>query len=329
MPATPRGPGGDIPLDQQSGTVEIPQAARDRLSRMEGQEGKDGRRGLFTSDLSTNEFLLVKEAGFDPVGMVVGSSIYHVGYQPTYATGGVFGMGYTYQEQELTMLTQAKYNARELAMARMEAEAQALDADGIVGVRLEAGSYEWGRDLVEFIAVGTAVRARDKSASYRTRFGKPFTSDLSGQDLRTLLHAGYRPLGLTMGTSVYESFQNGVEFQQLYGYRWGMLLSGSYNVEVQRFTQAIYTTRDLAMGRMQREATQLGAEGIVGVQVKMESHLSKTDSEFESELHEEHAVPSRIWRTFLVDIFAVGTAVAPLGADHQIPTPGMVLALDG
>jgi uncharacterized protein YbjQ (UPF0145 family) len=326
MPATPRSPGGDTPLDQQSGPVEIPQSARDRLSRMEGEGGK---RSLFTSDLSTNEFLLIKEAGFDPVGMVVGSSIYHVGYQPAYMTASGFGMGYSYQDQELSVLTQAKYNARELAMARMEAEAQALNADGVVGVRLDAGEYEWGRDLVEFIAVGTAVRARDKSASYRTRFGKPFTSDLSGQDLRTLLHAGYRPLGLVLGTCVFASYQNGYEYRQLFGYRWGMAFTGNYNVEVQRFTQATYTARDLAMGRMQREATQLGAEGIVGVQLKMERDLSKTDAEFEGELNEDHAVPSQIWRTFLVDMFAVGTAVAPISADHQIPTPGMVLALDG
>ena len=325
MPATPRDPGSDVPLDQQSGPVEIPQSARDRLNRMEGEGGK---RGLFTSDLSTNEFLLIKEAGFDPVGMVVGSSIYHVGYQPQYMTGG-FGMGYSYQEQELSVLTQAKYNARELAMSRMEAEAQALDADGIVGVRLDTGEYEWGRDLVEFIAVGTAVRARDKSASYRTKFGKPFTSDLSGQDLRTLLHAGYRPLGLVMGTCVYATYQNGYEYQQLFGYRWGMMATGNYNVEVTRFTQAIYAARDLAMGRMQREAAQLDAEGVVGMQLKMDRDLTKSDAEFEGELREEHAVPSQIWRTFLVDMFTVGTAVAPISADHRIPTPTMLLALDG
>jgi uncharacterized protein YbjQ (UPF0145 family) len=237
-------------------------------------------------------------------------------------------MSYSYQEQELSVLTQAKYNARELAMARMEAEAQALGADGIVGVRLDTGEYEWGRDLVEFIAVGTAVRARGDGAGYRTRFGKPFTSDLSGQDLRTLLHAGYRPLGLVMGTCVYATYQNGYEFQQLFGYRWGMFNVGNYNVEVRRFTQATYAARDLAMGRMQREAAQLGAEGVVGMHVKMDCDLSKTDSEFENELHEEHAVPSQMWRTFLVDMFAVGTAVAPISADHRIPTPGMVLALD-
>ena len=38
---------------------------------------------------------------------------------------------------ELDTLSQAMYHARELAMTRMEAEADALGADGIVGVRLE------------------------------------------------------------------------------------------------------------------------------------------------------------------------------------------------
>ena len=41
-----------------------------------------GRRpgAMFTSDLSVNEFLLVREAGFRPLGLVLGS-IYHVGLQ--------------------------------------------------------------------------------------------------------------------------------------------------------------------------------------------------------------------------------------------------------
>ena len=54
---------------------QLPQHAMERLQ----QAGK-GKR-LFTSDLSVNEFLLVKEVGFDPVGLVLGTSIYHIGYQ--------------------------------------------------------------------------------------------------------------------------------------------------------------------------------------------------------------------------------------------------------
>ena len=309
-----------VPLDQQNVPVDLAPHALERLRAM---RGGDGKRGLFTSDLSVNEFLLVQEAGFDPVGMVVGSSIYHIGYQPVYMMGSGWGIGFAYADQELGVLTQAKYNARELAMARMEAEADALGADGIVGVRLEAGAYEWGPNLVEFMAVGTAVRSRD-GTSYRTKFGKPFTSDLSGQDVRTLLQAGYRPLGLVMGSSVYVSYQNGAEFQAITGWGW----SGS-NAELQRFTQAIYAARELAIGRMQTEAAELGAEGVVGAQVKVETHLTKGDAEFQAELSRSDAIPSQTWRDFVADVFSVGTAVAPIRADHEIAPPRMVLPLSG
>ena len=99
--------------------AELPKDAAHRLQELEG--------GLFTSDLSVNEFLLIKEVGFHPLGFVMGSSIYHTGVQ-TRKWG---------QSQELTKLSEAMYNARELAMNRMEAEADELGADGVVGVRLD------------------------------------------------------------------------------------------------------------------------------------------------------------------------------------------------
>jgi uncharacterized protein YbjQ (UPF0145 family) len=315
-------PSQGIPLDQQAVQVQMPASALERLTSM---RSGDGKRGLFTSDLSPSEYLLVKEAGFDPVGMVVGSSIYHVGYQPMYLSNTGLSIMNTYSDQELTVLTQAKYKARELAMARMEAEADALGADGVVGVRLDAGEYEWGRDLVEFIAVGTAIRSRD-GTNHRTKFGKPFTSDLSGQDFRTLLQAGYRPLGLVLGNCVYESFQNGTEFQMIAGWGWN-----GQNAEFERFTQAMYRARELGMGRLQVEAAELDAEGVVGVRLNVSTQLSKTDAEFQADLNDtaHNGPPSQQWRTFLVDFFAVGTAVTPLRADHQIAPPQMVLPLDG
>src|ERR1051326_4213944 len=115
-------------MPYQPGSEEgLPEAARKRLTDMRGGAGK---RALFTSDLSVNEFLLVREAGFDPLGLVMGSSIYHIGFQ----FSGFF------QNQEMEVLTQAMYHARELAMTRMGEEADILGADGIVGVRLEGTS---------------------------------------------------------------------------------------------------------------------------------------------------------------------------------------------
>jgi uncharacterized protein YbjQ (UPF0145 family) len=123
----------------------VPQDAMRRLAEL--QPGRAG--AIFTSDLSVNEFLLVREAGFRPLGLVLGTSIYHVGLQ----------LGRWSKNQELDVLSQAMYHARELAMSRMEAEADELRADGIVGVRLDVELKEFGSDIAEFIAVGTAVKA--------------------------------------------------------------------------------------------------------------------------------------------------------------------------
>jgi uncharacterized protein YbjQ (UPF0145 family) len=48
------------------------------------------------------------------------------------------------------------YHARELAIS-MRAEAIAVGADGILGVKLTIKRLEWDADLLEFIAFGTGV----------------------------------------------------------------------------------------------------------------------------------------------------------------------------
>jgi uncharacterized protein YbjQ (UPF0145 family) len=250
-------------------------------------EMKPGQPGaLFTSDLSVNEFLLVREAGFRPLGLVLGSSIYHVGLQ----------VGRWSQNMELDTLSQAMYQARELAMTRMEAEADALGADGVVGVRLDIEFKEFGNDLAEFISVGTAVKA-DSGSSWRNNRGQPFTSDLSGQDFWTLVQAGYAPLGMVMGSCVYH-----IAHQRAFR----AISNVGRNVEIPQYTEALYDARELAMSRMQAEAEQLHAEGIVGVQLL--------------------SLPHR-WGGHTTEFFAIGTAVRPLRADHVIAKPQMVLPL--
>jgi uncharacterized protein YbjQ (UPF0145 family) len=265
--------GGDLPVH-----------ARERLSIMRGDAT---HQGLFTSDLSVNEFLLVREAGFDPVGLVVGSSIYHIGFQFS---------GWR-QNMEVNVLSQAMYHARGLAMTRMEEEANALGADGIVGVRLEITRYEWGESMAEFVAIGTAIRSRS-GQPFRNVAGRPFTSDLSGQDFWTLLRAGYRPVGMVMGNCVYH-----VAHMSL-----GQVLRQvGQNVEFANYTQAVYDARELAMERMQAEAARLGAQGIVGAQIIERSHG---------------------WGSHVIEFFAVGTAIVPIAAEHQIPAPALTLSLN-
>ncbi len=261
-------------------TEGLPQAGRARLEQNRG--------GLFTSDLSVNEFLLVREAGFQPLGLVIGSSIYHIGIQ----------LANYRQNQELTVLSQAMYEARELAMTRMEEEADQLGADGVVGVRLNIGRYDWGENMAEFIAVGTAVRHRGGEL-HRAPSGRPFTSDLTGQEFWTLLQTGHRPVGMVMGSCVYHVAHQTMRQS---------LRNAGQNVELPNYTQALYDARELAMERMQAEALAAKAEGIVGVDIHERSHG---------------------WGSHVIEFFAIGTAIIPAegGDDHVIPAPQVVLNL--
>jgi uncharacterized protein YbjQ (UPF0145 family) len=269
----------------QSGSLEgVPVSGRERIQRMK----QEVARGFFTSDLSVNEFLLVKQSGFEPLGLVLGSSIYHIGFQQANWS----------KNQEMGVLTQAMYHARELAMTRMEEEADQLGADGVVGVRLDIGRYEWGAELAEFIAIGTAVK-HGGGELHRAPNGRPFTSDLSGQDFATLLRAGYRPVGLSMGNCVYHVAHQGLRAS------WKQV---GRNLEMPNYTQALYEARELAMERMQNEADELKAGGIVGVQLVERSHG---------------------WGSHVIEFFAIGTAVVPVSATHEIERPTLVMPLTG
>ncbi len=269
----------------QAAATDLPQHAIDRLNEL---RAKGDSAGVFTSDLSVNEFLLVKEAGFEPLGLVMGSSVYHIGFQ----------MGRWKQNMEMDVLTQAMYHARELAISRMEEEASQLNADGVVGVELRVNRYEWGPDIAEFVAIGTAVSARDRSSNYRRENGLPFTSDLSGQDFWVLLKGGYRPLSLVMGTCVYHIAHQGMM---------ASLGNMGRNVELPNYTQALYDARELAMERMQKEAHTEKAEGIVGVRINEGSYG---------------------WSSHVIEFLALGTSVKKFADFDASQSPNMVFLLN-
>ncbi len=243
------------------------------------------KKPFFTSDLSVKEFLFVQDAGFEPLGLVVGSSIYHIGFQkPAFS-----------QSQELTTLTQAMYNARNLAMSRMEAEANQLGADGIVGVDMTIEFIPYEPGLAEFKAIGTAVKSTS-GGSYKTAKGLPFTSNLSGQDFWILIKSGYRPVAFVLGNCVYHIGRQSLKTA------FGAIAK---NVEQETYTQAVYTARELAVSRMRSEGVDGGADGVVGATI--------TEG-------------SQVWENNVIEFSALGTSVVRSG-ELKIPSPTMVLPM--
>nr|HEX4317018.1 heavy metal-binding domain-containing protein [Kofleriaceae bacterium] len=286
--------------------ADLPVHARERLTEMR-------KKKFFTSDLSVNEFLLVKECGFEPLGLVMGSSIYQIKPRLRELSGTRLG--------ELESMTQALYHARELAMTRMEEEAEALGADGIVAVRLDVNLHAWGNNVAEFLAVGTAVRHKG-GKPFRNKKGRPFQSDLSGQDFWTLLKSGYRPVGFVMGNCVYYVGPSTVRGTSNPTGLGAMLNTAQFaNSEQVEYTHALYDARELAVERLQDEAEELEATGIVGVTFAEKQHSWRNWLAYQDG---NQALRSGE----LIEFFVFGTAVVPMERTEAIPVPTLVIPVN-
>src|SRR5262249_10019510 len=214
----------------------------------------------------------------------------------------------------LETLTEAYHHARVLTFGRLAQEAALLGATGVLGVRFTRKEHEWGSDLLEFSAFGTAIRERDRQAtagSATEAAGGLFLSDLSGQGFCKRRQAGFRPVGVAAGNCTYyqiptwqtQAATGGGGF--FFGTTW-------QNQELADYTQALYQARELGMGRLSHEARALGGVGLVGVDMHVETEP------VEVELGNDRK------RTDLMYHFtAMGTVIAPaaaLAAPKAIPS---------
>ena len=155
------------------------------------------------------------------------------------------------------------------------------------------------------MAIGTAVKHRG-GESFKNVKGKPFQSDLSGQEFWMLIKAGYRPVGFVMGNCVY------------YVPPAMLRAAATASVELAEYTHALYDARELAIERLQDEAEALGATGIVGVDVTEEQHSWRTD-------------PMNVGNAALntgevIELFVIGTAVVPSGQGEPLGAPELVFS---
>lgn len=104
-----------------------------------------------TSDMTPEEMWNMIHLGYVPLGLVMGVSVYSLGL-----AGGIFSKLQSLGGGEVDGLTEILYEARENALARIERDAERLNADEVVGVKTRV--YDLGGGLVEFMAIGTAVR---------------------------------------------------------------------------------------------------------------------------------------------------------------------------
>jgi uncharacterized protein YbjQ (UPF0145 family) len=88
------------------------------------------------TDLSLPDYTLLRRGGYRPVGVVASTSVFYI--VPTQATRRATTGWQRFQpNQELVDFTQGVYAAREMALARVNEQANAMGAGGMVGMRLD------------------------------------------------------------------------------------------------------------------------------------------------------------------------------------------------
>ncbi len=251
----------------------LPLGAERRLTEIR----QNGR--FFTSNLSVNELALAASEGLRPLGQVMGSTVYYVGWQYTPM----------YSSSELSTISQANTHARQLALSRLQQEAKLLGASGVIGVRLERKSYDWGANLIEFAASGTAVALPDGPAPQH-----PFVCALSGQEFYALRRGGFFPVGFAFGTCTY--YHVATQTNRWASQSWS-------NVELTDYSKAVYHARRSAMTRLSKDAAHVKADGVVGVTI--EPYINTHEVE----------VNDQPRRDLIVEFTALGTAIVADGPD--------------
>ncbi len=270
----------------------LPMRAQWRLAEQRGRAER-GEPGAFTSDLTVEEFAAIRSVGFSPVGQVMGSAVYNVGW--SYSGCGYFSYyGYGAAPVVPVPATQKLLNqARHRAVSRMRQECTELGGDGVVGVRLMVRSFH--QIGMEFFAVGTAVRADSTK-----RPKQPFTSDLTGQDFAKLLRAGWVPVALVQGVGAMVRHKD--RMQLAFGGSW-------YNQELVGPTKLVQEARIAARGSLTIDARQVGGHTVVLRDTVLQVFEGRCSSGTEGE---DQYANAYLWGTAIVPYERPKVPEAPL-----------------
>jgi uncharacterized protein YbjQ (UPF0145 family) len=262
----------------------LPDVARSRLARFDAT-------GLKTSLLPVAGAVGIESVGFSPVGEVMGCIVESIGWTSGYTYPGGFN---PYGSVSFTPYVQALYHGFDTALHRMAIEARGMGADGVVGIRLTRDLLTEGAQ--EFVALGTAVRARSSA-----RPANLFTTDLSGQDFAKLLQAGWVPARIAIGISVQSTFVDWNTQAQM------SIMAG--NVEVSGYTRLVNNTRADARRQFVSHSRGANADGAIVASMGLNSwHMEVGDSPL-----------------LCAEATIFGTTIARFHQGHRAPTSALTI----
>jgi len=197
--------------------------------------------------LSGNEIFCLGLKNLTPGELVVGNSVHSLGFLGGLGAGlrGMFG-------GEVPQVTEIIRAGRLQSHGRIMQEAKEFGAHGVTGVTSELRQMQGN---VEFLSVGSCVHGPDTPAPPR-----PFSSSSDGQELFSLLDAGYTPKQFVIGNVAYSVGVAGGVFGALKSLARG---------EIKEFSDVFNATRHLALRRICAEARSAGANAVVGIETRI------------------------------------------------------------
>ena len=188
--------------------------------------------------LSGNEIYCLAIKGLSPGELVLGNSVYSLGF-----IGGI-GAGFSSAfGGEVAQISNIIHDGRQESYARMAQEAQDRGGIGITGVTSELRQFHGN---IEFLSVASCVHASEESPHKTT-----FSTSGDGQELYCQLDANYLPRKFVFGNVAYSTGIGG-----------GLL--GSLKTlgrgEIKQFSDIFNHTRHLALERIVNEARQVGRQ---------------------------------------------------------------------
>ncbi len=151
-------------------------------------------------------------------------------------------------------------------------------------------------ESLERVEQGGIPLDAERRLSQLAEHGGSFTSDLSVADFALCHQLKLRPLSQVMGSSIYQV-----------GYQltpWPSMLGGGFMFELDTLSDAWNDVRTRALGRLRQEAGHVGADAVIGVELRTGQHD---------------------WAENAIEYVVIGTAVRDEGKrpgreDHERPT---------
>jgi uncharacterized protein YbjQ (UPF0145 family) len=241
-----------------------------------------------TGSLASAEVLALTRAGYQPAGLVSGTSV----------TTIVTGWAARGRAGEIDSLTIGMTTARSSAVERLIAAARALGAVGVVDVRPR---LTWrGRrrsHSLELTLLGTAVTGKGAHLTAAANVPACFVAAMDAVAVSRLAWSGWQPVGVVIGVSVFGFPRRRVS---------AFVHSSWHGSEALHQTEALYGAREAAMARLDADARALGADGVLGISLQQDAH---------------------VWGRRAVEISVIGTAVVRTQGGEQIRIPELAFSL--